>query len=190
MQTGKFIEINSQRRAHVVEMPASSYRPSPPSTRVRAQTEPDRQLVEIPEPPKTEHTLRSVPEPPKAAPEMAKKKRKEKASAEQREIALARVRALIKAGKTRLAALGKVAKELGYSTSALNKWMVDAGNRTRAERTDRVVETKLANMPAPGPQLNGLDLFLDIIELCERAKKGLTKSQRVRLRAALNERLS
>lgn len=40
------------------------------------------------------------------------------------------------------------------------------------------------------PAFDGLDLILDIIELCERAKKGLSKSQRVRLRAALNERLS
>lgn len=47
-----------------------------------------------------------------------------------------------------------------------------------------------AGEPIGRPKLDGLDLILDIIELCERAKKGLTKSQRVRLRAALNERLS
>lgn len=41
-----------------------------------------------------------------------------------------------------------------------------------------------------GPAFDGLDLILDIIELCERAKKGLTRSQRARLKAALNERLS
>lgn len=39
-------------------------------------------------------------------------------------------------------------------------------------------------------ELGGLDLILDIIELCERAKKGLSRSQRHRLRASLHERLS
>lgn len=47
-----------------------------------------------------------------------------------------------------------------------------------------------AGPPVGRPKLDGLDLILDIIELCERAKKGLSKSQRARLRAALNERLS
>lgn len=47
-----------------------------------------------------------------------------------------------------------------------------------------------AGEPVGRPKLDGLDLILDIIELCEKAKKGLTKSQRVRLKAALNERLS
>ncbi len=51
---------------------------------------------------------------------------------------------------------------------------------------------KKAGAPAESiePAFDGLDLILDIIELCEKAKKGLTKSQRVRLKAALNERLS
>lgn len=39
------------------------------------------------------------------------------------------------------------------------------------------------------PVFDGLDLILDILDLCERAKKGLTRSQRARLKAALNERL-
>ena len=39
------------------------------------------------------------------------------------------------------------------------------------------------------PAFDGLDLILDILDLCERAKKGLTRSQRVRLKAAVNERL-
>lgn len=39
------------------------------------------------------------------------------------------------------------------------------------------------------PAFDGLDLILDILDLCEKAKKGLTRSQRVRLKAALNERL-
>lgn len=47
-----------------------------------------------------------------------------------------------------------------------------------------------AGEPIGRPKLDGLDLILDIIELCERAKKGLTRSQRARLRTALNERLS
>jgi hypothetical protein len=40
------------------------------------------------------------------------------------------------------------------------------------------------------PAFDGLDLILDIIELCERAKKGLSKSQSARLKAAIDERLS
>lgn len=65
---GQFIDINAQRLK--VEMPASSYRPSPPSTRaVRlvprpVVPEPDRSLVEGYVPPKHEPTLRSAPEPP------------------------------------------------------------------------------------------------------------------------------
>lgn len=39
------------------------------------------------------------------------------------------------------------------------------------------------------PVFDGLDLILDILDLCERAKKGLTRSQRARLKAAVNERL-
>lgn len=39
------------------------------------------------------------------------------------------------------------------------------------------------------PVFDGLDLILDILDLCEKAKRGLTRSQRVRLKAALNERL-
>jgi hypothetical protein len=39
------------------------------------------------------------------------------------------------------------------------------------------------------PVFDGLDLILDILDLCERAKKGLSRSQRVRLKAAVNERL-
>lgn len=39
------------------------------------------------------------------------------------------------------------------------------------------------------PVFDGLGLILDILDLCEKAKKGLTRSQRARLKAALNERL-
>lgn len=145
---GTFIDMNARRRAHVVDMPASSYRPSPPSsrapsTRERLSQEPDRLLVETPEPAKTEPTLRSAPEPPREVAEMAgKKKRSPEAIAKM---------------KATLAAKRK-AKEAAAEPAA--------------------------------PAFDGLDLILDIIELCERAKKGLSKSQRVRLRATLNERLS
>lgn len=196
MQTGKFIELNSQRRAHVVDMPASSYRPSPPSTRVRMQTEPDRQLVEDFEPPKTEHTLRSVPEPPKDLSEMAgSKKGRKRASDEHKSIAVARVEALVGAGEQLQKALGKVGKEIGSSPLSVRQWVFKARKQEPAKKragkkAGRRVEATIAEHLAPEPRFDGLDLILDIIELCERAKEGLTKSQRARLRATLNDRLS
>jgi hypothetical protein len=138
------------RRSNVVDMPPSTYRPSPPSTRARAQTEPDRQLVENYEPPKPERTLRSAPEPPREVSEMAGKKKR------------------------------------SHSPESIAKLKATLA----AKRAAKEAVAAAAGAPIRRPRLNGLDLILDIIELCERAKKGLTKSQRVRLRAALNERLS
>lgn len=59
---------------------------------------------------------------------VAKKKRSPKSSPEQREIAVARVTALTKAGENRDKALKIVGKEMGYATGSLNRWLVDANN--------------------------------------------------------------
>lgn len=181
-------QIALHRRSNVVDMPPSSYRPSPPSsrgpsTRERLSQEPDRLLVEVPEPPKTEPTRRSAPEPPREVAEMAGKKKKPRAKVndETRSVAVARVDKLIEAGAASAEAIAAVAKELGVSDSAIYNWRAAA----KKGRPGKAVAG-----PVVRPKLDGLDLILDIIELCERAKKGLSKSQRVRLRAALNERLS
>lgn len=163
---GQFFDLNAQRLK--VDMPASSYRPSPPSTRavrlaprlptpaIEPEPEPDRSLVEGYVAPKHEPTLRSAPEPPPEPPaeerDMAGSKKGRKRSPE----SIARMKATIAAKK-----------------SARNAPAVIAP----AE-------------PVGKPKLDGLDLILDIIELCESAKERLTKSQRARLRAALNQRLS
>lgn len=69
----------------------------------------------------------SSTEPPAGEPEpVAGKKKAPRSSPEQREIAVARVTALTKAGETRDKALKSVAKELGYSRGSLNRWLVDA----------------------------------------------------------------
>lgn len=130
--------------SNVIDMPPSSYRPSPPSTRPRRMMprdalDPDRQLVEGYEP-----TLRSAPEPPRGDAEMAGKKKRTRSPE----------------------SIAKMKATLAAKAAAA------------------------AGTPTGRPKLDGLDLILDIIELCERAKKGLTKSQRSRLKAALNERLS
>lgn len=142
-----------RERSNVVDMPPSSYRPSPPSSRARSMPahalDPDRQLIEGYAPPKQEATLRSAPEPPPEASEMAGKKKRTRSPE-----SIAKMRATLAAKKA-------------------------AGAAAAA-----------AGPPVGRPKLDGLDLILDIIELCERAKKGLTKSQRARLKATLNERLS
>jgi len=191
--------------------PVSGYgRPSPPTTRRRivsprppeppppSSAEPDRAFVEN-APQKTEPTLRSAPEPPKEPSKVAGgKKRRKKASDETKSIAVARVESLVGAGEELAKALAKVGKEIGSSPLSVKQWVYKARKRKPAQPAKkrasngagRRVEAAIAEHLAPSPQLDGLDLVLDIIELCERAKTGLTKSQRARLRTALNERLS
>jgi hypothetical protein len=138
-------------RSNVVDMPPSSYRPAPPSTRPRnmppSALEPDRSHVEGYSPPARETTLRSAPERQKGASDMAATKKRSR-SAE----TIAKFKATLAAKKA-----AQLAAE--------------------AEPTGR-------------PKFDGLDLILDIIALCERAKKGLSKSQRARLKAVIDERLS
>ncbi len=61
---------------------------------------------------------------------------------------------------------------------------------TLAKKREATAAAAAAGPPVGRPKLDGLDLILDILELCDRAKSGLTKSQRTRLRATLNEKLS
>jgi hypothetical protein len=142
------IALHHARGGNVVDMPPSSYRPSPPSTRQRPlppnALDPDRQLVDGYAAPKHEPTLRSTPTPPGEVAEVAGKRRRPR------------------------------------SPETIAKFKATMAAKRAAEKADQSV----------APKLDGLDLILDIIELCERAKKGLTKSQRMRLRAALHERLS
>ena len=169
----------------MVDMPPSTYRPSPPSSRTRGMPpdalEPDRQLVEGFAPPKPQPTLRSKPEPPKEGSKVAAKKKRSrvKATPELRASSLAKLDKLLAAGTPASEAVATVAKEVGSSASVIYRW--------RKEVKSRAGES---NGAAPAPKLSGLDLILDILELCDRAKQGLTKSQRTRLRATLNERLS
>jgi hypothetical protein len=139
-------------RSNVVDMPPSSYRPAPPSTRPRimppSALEPDRSLVEGYSPPARETTLRSAPEPPKEASDMAGK------------------------------------KKMTRSPESIAKMKATLAAKRAAK------QAAAAAPPMGRPAFDGLDLILDIIELCERAKTGLSKSQRARLKAALDERLS
>jgi transposase-like protein len=131
--------------------------------------EPDRQHVDKPE----------------AAEVAAKKKRaRAKATPETRAVAVARVDKLIGAGNPAGEAIATVAKELGVSDSSIHNWRA-AARKSKSKPNGAITEES-----RPARAFDGLDLILDIIELCERAKKGLSKSQRARLRAALNERLS
>jgi hypothetical protein len=186
-------------------------RPSPPTTRRRivsprppepsppSSAEPDRAFVEnAPPPQKAEPTLRSAPEPPKEPAEMAGSKKGRKfANAETKSVAVARVEALVGAGEQLKKALAKVGKEIGSSPLSVRQWVLKArkqkpavpAKKRASNGAGRRVDAAIAEHLAP-PKLDGLDLVLDIIELCERAKAGLTKSQRMRLRTALNERLS
>lgn len=147
-------------------------RPSPPTARPvrivpKTALEPDRSLVDKPA--------------PEAAEVAAKKRKRSKVDAETRAVAVARVVKLIGAGNPSADAIATVAKELGVSESAVYQWRAAA---------NKAGGTVVANGGKETVRLDGLDLILDIIELCERAKKGLTRSQRARLKAALNERLS
>ena len=67
---------------------------------------------------------------------------------------------------------------------------IEKMKKTLAAKRAAAAAAAAAGPPSGRPKLDGLDLVLDIIELVERAKNGLSKSQRARLRAALNERLS
>ena len=85
-----------------------------------------------------------APQPAEQEPEpVAKKKRAPKASAEQREIAVARVTTLVKAGETRDTAIARVGKELGYSDGALNKWLIAAnkGRKSVSKKATRSPES-------------------------------------------------
>lgn len=158
--------------APLAQIALANTRPSPPSSRPMrivppTAVEPDRQHVD---------------KPAREAAEVATKKkmkRRKDVGAEARAAAVARVAKLIEAGKISSEATSTVAKELGVSDASVYAW------RRETKKGASNGEGK-----TPSPELNGLDLVLDIIELCERAKKGLTKAQRARLRASLNERLS
>lgn len=115
-------------------------------------------------------------------------KKKVRVPEETRAVGVARVAKLVAAGNPATEAVKSVAKELGVSPSTVDGWRVRAKKAKKAKK--EVAPRAAAAEEKPEPAFDGLDLILDIIELCERAKKGLTKSQRARLRAALNERLS
>lgn len=81
---------------------------------------------------------------PETEPESVAKKKAPKSSSEQREIAVARATALIEAGEERKKALEIVGKEMGYSRSTLNKWLIadKKASRTAAKRTAKKRGTK------------------------------------------------
>ncbi len=187
MQESRFLPLNAQR------MPPSSYRPSPPSARAPQPEPDRSQVEGYEPPPREEtlRSRPEPPGPERQAPEMAakkkrvrspesiarqkatlaakktargtKQKRAPRASAEQREIAVARVQALVKAGEQRKIAVRRVAKELGYKGGAVAKWLVEAGDRSRAPRSDRVVEARpvTAAGTAAVASLAQMDLFAE-----------------------------
>lgn len=183
---------------HFLSPPQGYGRPSPPTARRRIvsppppeSAEPDRAFVD--NAPANEPTLRSAPTAPGKPPEKAgaevaakKKARKPRASAEQREIAIARVQALVKAGETRKKAIEKVAKELGYGPSALNKWMIEHGARLRSPRSDRVVEARIARNGSSPEQPTPLDS----LEIADALIKSLGSMVRVIVREEIRRMLS
>ncbi len=190
MRGAAFLPLNAQRmppssyRPSPPSVRAVPSEPEPDRSLVEGYVPPKREttLRSAPEP---------APEPPKEAPEMAGKKKRTRspesiarqkatiaakktkrgtqraraprASAEQREIAVARVQALVKAGEQRKVAVQRVAKELGYKGGAVAKWLVEAGDRARSPRSDRVVEARpvaAAGTPAVA-SLAQMDLFAE-----------------------------
>jgi len=125
---------------------------------------PDRQYVERPK----RETI-----------EVAAKKKFRKATAETRVAAVARTEKLIAEGRSTGEAVAIVAKELGVNITTIYNWRAK-GKQAASNGSDAGTEA---------PVFDGLDLILDILDLCERAKKGLSRSQRARLKAAVNERL-
>ncbi len=148
--------------------PSPSRRAAPPSSRPvrivpRTALDPDRQLVDKPE-----------------ASKVAAKKKRAKLTDETRSVAVARVEKLIEAGNPSGQAIATVSKELGVSDSAIHNWRAAANNKNKNNGALELGPVKL----------DGLDLILDIIELCDRAKKGLSRNQRAKLKAMIVERLS
>lgn len=129
-----FLELSAQK---LVKVPSkvTEIRPGvivrrPLSSKAKAQSEPDRQYVDSSPELKPSSVQDKGPEPvvPK------KKTRAKRSSPQQREIAVARVTALTKAGENRDKALEKVAKELGYASGSLNRWLVDSNKAAKKKR--------------------------------------------------------
>lgn len=79
------------------------------------------------------------------------RKRAPRASAETRAVAVARVRSLIEAGNRSDLALAKVAKELGVSASAVQKWRAAAPAPKAAPKATPKASRRAAPPPALGP---------------------------------------
>ena len=154
---------------NIIDMPPSSYRPSPPSSR----------------PPPRDVTLRSAPEPPAPAEvsEMAAKKKRKRLSPSDMSVALARVEKLIGAGNGASRALATVAGEFGVSASSI------ARHRQLAAKNGARKPTG-APRPTDAAELGPLDIALDLLELASRARAGLGEASRKRLIAELTRRLS
>lgn len=163
MKPGQFIDMNARRRvAPVVDLPPSSYRPSPPSS--RPPPEPDRSQIDMPlDPPAREATLRSAPEPPateEPADVAVKRKKRVLLTGENRAVAVARVDKLIEAGNPAGKAVASVAKEMGVSESAVINWRTAARKggkkkaskkKARAARAPKVTNGAAVSAPAqPG----------------------------------------
>jgi len=137
----------------------SPVRLAPPSAII-----PDRQYVEQP-----------APEVSEMAGKKKKKTRKTFDAAFKAKV-VARALAAQKSGGESVRDIGR---DIGVTDASVYQWIKAAKGQANgaAEPADKA------------PVFDGLDLILDILDLCERAKKGLSRSQRVRLKAALNERL-
>jgi transposase-like protein len=191
--TQPFVDVNEQRLTRLQRQHPNLTRIHPGVVR-RGHAEPGLSQVEgfVANGAKAQAAVDALLEEPRTPSErpepVAGKKKRARVDANTRSVGVARVDKLISAGNPAGKAIASVAKELGVSESAVINW------RTAAKKAGPVkLAKKTAKEPATEPVahvFDGLGLILDIIELAERAKKGLSKSQRARLRAALNERLS
>lgn len=154
--------------------PANGYgRASPPSSRP-PRPKPPAAAAFAPE--QAALPLEPPPPPPEVAEPVAQKKKKKQSkisSLETRQVAIARIQKLVAAGNGVGAATAKVAKELGVTKSAVDKWRQRAGEtkapdapaapKARAARAAKAPDAPAhpahpGGPPSPGGELSQREL--------------------------------
>jgi transposase len=132
--------------------------PAPEVTIIRRRTtDPEtglklvRQIRATPLPADPPPNARLTPDPSEPEPPATKKRKV--AGSEDREVAIARIAALQKAGESRKKAQIIVGKEMGFSQGAVNKWMVAASKASRVGDTEMAAKKKRARRGGTGEKI-------------------------------------